>query len=156
MKKSTGVVTTTRVTHASPAGCYAHIADRNWEWDAIITDTSEPCDDIALQLVRQAPGKDINVVLGGGYAGFLPSQKTSWGGLKGQRRDQADLLEEWMRHKTDQKKVASVVFNRTSLLNVDTKATEYLMGKILTELCVFLGRSYVDYFKKDKNNFQDI
>src|SRR5439155_17353505 len=36
--KSTGVVTTTRVTHATPAACYAHTADRDWESDKDIYD----------------------------------------------------------------------------------------------------------------------
>ena len=31
---STGIVTTTRVTHATPASAYAHLADRDWESDA--------------------------------------------------------------------------------------------------------------------------
>ena len=30
---STGIVTTTRVTHATPASSYAHSADRGWESD---------------------------------------------------------------------------------------------------------------------------
>ncbi|TMW39322.1 hypothetical protein DOY81_015599, partial [Sarcophaga bullata] len=32
--KSTGFVTTTTLTHASPAGMYAHTANRFWECDA--------------------------------------------------------------------------------------------------------------------------
>lgn len=31
---STGLVTTTRITHASPASAYAHSVDRRWESDA--------------------------------------------------------------------------------------------------------------------------
>src|SRR5215211_1303147 len=31
--KSTGVVSTARLTHATPAACYAHTADRDWESD---------------------------------------------------------------------------------------------------------------------------
>ena len=33
---STGIVTTTRVTHATPACSYAHSANRGWESDANI------------------------------------------------------------------------------------------------------------------------
>lgn len=29
-----GLVTTTRVTHATPAGVYAHTPDRDWECDS--------------------------------------------------------------------------------------------------------------------------
>lgn len=49
---STGVVTTTTVTHASPSGAYAHIADRNWENDLKIAESGidpEFCDDIVCQ-----------------------------------------------------------------------------------------------------------
>ncbi len=31
--KSTGVVTTARLTHATPGACYAHTANRDWESD---------------------------------------------------------------------------------------------------------------------------
>jgi len=30
---STGIVTTTRITHATPASSYAHSVDRDWESD---------------------------------------------------------------------------------------------------------------------------
>lgn len=62
--KSTGVVTTTRITHASPAGTYAHTANRDWENDAEIRNSGQDpdnCDDIAEQLVNKLPGKNINV-----------------------------------------------------------------------------------------------
>ncbi|KOB67391.1 Alkaline phosphatase, partial [Operophtera brumata] len=54
-----GIVTTTRVTHASPSGAYAKVADRYWENDAMVkadgADTGR-CPDIALQLVHMEPG----------------------------------------------------------------------------------------------------
>src|SRR5918997_771611 len=34
---STGVVSTANVTHATPASCYAHSPERNWECDANLT-----------------------------------------------------------------------------------------------------------------------
>jgi alkaline phosphatase len=62
--KSTGVVTTTRITHASPAGAYSHVANRDWENDAKVRTSKEDpevCDDIAEQLVDRSPGKEIKV-----------------------------------------------------------------------------------------------
>ncbi|PNF15816.1 hypothetical protein B7P43_G09886 [Cryptotermes secundus] len=62
--KSTGVVTTTRITHASPSGTYAHIANRDWENDAEVRNSGQDpdiCDDIAEQLVNRIPGKNIKV-----------------------------------------------------------------------------------------------
>lgn len=38
---STGIVTTTRVTHATPACSYAHSANRGWESDANINKSVE-------------------------------------------------------------------------------------------------------------------
>ncbi len=52
--KATGVVTTTRVTHATPAGYYAHSADRDWE------------NEIAEQCIES----DMEVVMGGGASKF--------------------------------------------------------------------------------------
>lgn len=67
-----GIVTTTRVTHASPAGTYAHTAHRDWEADA---DVAASCaaaharqDDIALQLVHAYPGDHFKVPLTLGIA----------------------------------------------------------------------------------------
>lgn len=52
--KSVGIVTTTRVQHASPAATYAHSADRGWYSDAQLPAeaASEGCTDIASQLVH--------------------------------------------------------------------------------------------------------
>ena len=51
--KSVGVVTTTRVQHASPAGAYAHTVNRNWYSDADMPAEAlkEGCQDIATQLI---------------------------------------------------------------------------------------------------------
>jgi alkaline phosphatase len=62
--KWTGVVTTTRITHASPAGTYAQVANRDWENDAAVKSSGQDpdmCDDIAEQLVNSLPGRDIKV-----------------------------------------------------------------------------------------------
>lgn len=54
--KSTGIVTTTRVTHATPAGCYAHVPDRDMEAFDGRSFTREHletgCKDIAAQLIE--------------------------------------------------------------------------------------------------------
>ncbi|KAG8581677.1 hypothetical protein GDO81_007751 [Engystomops pustulosus] len=51
--KSVGVVTTTRVQHASPSGNYAHVADRDWYSDANMPQNALDlgCADIAHQLI---------------------------------------------------------------------------------------------------------
>ncbi len=79
----TGVVTSTRVTHATPAATYAHICNRDLE------------NDIAAQLVPGGAGFNskladgLDVVLGGGRKQFFPSAK-----LSGGRSDGRDLITE--------------------------------------------------------------
>lgn len=55
--KSVGVVTTTRVTHASPAGTFANVAYREWEgYDGVKfghKEHREGCRDIADQLISE-------------------------------------------------------------------------------------------------------
>ena len=55
-----GVVTTSRVQHASPAGAYAHTVNRNWYSDADLPADAQTygCQDIATQLVNNM---DIDV-----------------------------------------------------------------------------------------------
>lgn len=60
--KSTGLVTTTRVTHATPAALYAHAASRYWEDDGKVPPVSRTsCKDIARQLLEDEPGYNITV-----------------------------------------------------------------------------------------------
>lgn len=60
--KSTGLVTTTRVTHATPATLYAHAASRYWEDDGKLPPAARTsCKDIARQLLEDEPGRNINV-----------------------------------------------------------------------------------------------
>lgn len=65
--KATGIVTTTRVTHASPAGSYAHSPQRDWESDAQMIKLSSGttnitgCEDIARQLITRDPGRNFKV-----------------------------------------------------------------------------------------------
>ncbi len=63
-----GIVTTTRMTHATPASVYAHIADRDWESDSNIpaAQAGQGCKDIALQLAEAK----FDVALGGGTSMF--------------------------------------------------------------------------------------
>ncbi|ALE17623.1 Alkaline phosphatase [Altererythrobacter epoxidivorans] len=84
-----GIVSTARITHATPAAVYAHIPNRDWEADAAIPADQRGlgCEDIATQLI----GTDFDVALGGGRAAF-------YGKDKGGRRleDDADLPAAWV------------------------------------------------------------
>ncbi|XP_055626172.1 membrane-bound alkaline phosphatase-like [Toxorhynchites rutilus septentrionalis] len=127
--KATGIVTTTRVTHASPAGTYAHVANREWECDAdIASRNGDPsrCQDIASQLVRNSPGKNLKVILGGGRRKFTPTQEKDPSGKYGQRQDGVNLISEWYHSKPIGS--ASYVTNKQELMGVNFNQTEYLMG----------------------------
>ncbi len=64
-----GIVSTARITHATPASVYARSADRNWEDDAGMAEDQrgKGCKDIATQLIEA----DWDVALGGGLAPFF-------------------------------------------------------------------------------------
>ena len=98
-----GIVTTTRLTHATPASVYARSADRDWESDSLIPADQRDagCKDIAQQLVDA----DFDVALGGGTAVmFGPDEGGARGGAG------ADLPGDWAR-RTD----GNVVFTRADL-----------------------------------------
>ncbi|KAL1138127.1 hypothetical protein AAG570_009819 [Ranatra chinensis] len=136
--KSTGIVTTTRVTHASPAGTYAHTADRDWESDSdVAADNLDPsrCQDIASQLVNNSPGKDINVILGGGWREFLPVNASEE--ASGRRGDNEDLIKKWALDKEARGARYAFVNDRQSLSNLDTQNTDFLLG--------LFGPSHMEY-----------
>ncbi|XP_046391490.1 alkaline phosphatase-like [Ischnura elegans] len=128
---STGVVTTTRVTHASPAAGYAHVANRDWENDAdVAADKQDPhaCPDIAQQLVHGDTGRRLNVVMGGGRRNFLPKDAKDEEGRKGKRLDGRNLIAEWLKEKSHRGLRSLYIWNRDQLKAVDDKTTDYLLG----------------------------
>jgi len=96
---NSGIVTTTRLTHATPAASYAHIPERDWENDSEIPSQEKKhgCQDIARQFVDFPHGNGIEVAFGGGRKNFLPKKKG------GAREDKHNLITEWKkRHKNAQ------------------------------------------------------
>ena len=62
--KWAGVISNTRITHATPAAAYAHLADRDWE--AVVPDDVEgaedpDCMDAADQLVNLEGNRNLRV-----------------------------------------------------------------------------------------------
>ncbi|MCC7095723.1 MAG: alkaline phosphatase [Thermomonas sp.] len=97
---STGVVTTSRVTHATPAATYAHTPNRRWENDATIPEAAraQGCRDIASQLIAATGnGHGPSIILGGGRKEFLTTEQTdpSSPDKRGLRTDGRDLITEW-------------------------------------------------------------
>jgi alkaline phosphatase len=96
---ATGIVTTTRVTHATPAACYAHAPQRDWEDDSMLSPEARAAGfpDIARQLVEFDGGDGIEVVMGGGRAQFFPRDVADPEDPKafGSRDDGRDLVAAW-------------------------------------------------------------
>lgn len=135
--KRTGIVTTARVTHASPAGVYAHVANREWESDFNVRNSSQDpsrCDDIARQLVYGETGRNLNVILGGGRSKFLPFDTLDEEGDYGERLDGVNLIDEWLEQK--RRKRAAYVWNRRDLLS-QYQNLEYLMGLFESSHCEY-------------------
>lgn len=94
---ATGVISTARITHATPGATYAKVPHRNWEADSDMRGASaDDCKDIARQLVEGA-ASDFDVILGGGRSKFLPkeTQDPEYDTLTGDRTDGRNLMEEW-------------------------------------------------------------
>ena len=92
--KSTGIVTTTRITHASPAGVYAHIAHRDWENDQEVNlncGANSDVEDIAYQLIKGEVGSKLDFVMGGGKKHFIDASLYK----NGKRGDGLNLVEEY-------------------------------------------------------------
>ncbi len=94
---SVGVVSTARITHATPATTYAHAADRNWENDTTMPNIAknQGCVDIAQQLIGFNNGEGMDVVFGGGRREFLPATVVDPEGKNGKRKDGKNLVEQW-------------------------------------------------------------
>ena len=146
--KHTGVVTTARLTHATPAANYAHTAVRDWESDSEIRsheDTNKlpagscTVKDIARQLLELADEvkHSLKVALGGGRSYFQPNtlvDPEDGGTNMGRRKDGRDLTAEWV---STRGPGAKFVYNQAGFDAADPAATSYLLG--------LFERSHMEY-----------
>ena len=128
MGLSTGVVTTARLTHATPATTYAHTPERDWEADSNLPEDAlkRGCRDIARQLIEFSHGDGLEVALGGGRRNFFPENTPDpeGDGKTGLRKDGRDLTREWL-HKYGN---AAYVWNEQQFKNIDVRKTDHLLG----------------------------
>lgn len=89
MDKSVGIVSTARLTHATPAAVFAKTANRNWEGEA-----PEGCTDIAAQMIEAMKSGLVDVALGGGRRFFHGEEQMDGDGKGGRRKDGVDLIAE--------------------------------------------------------------
>ena len=117
--KSAGVISNTRITHATPAAFYANIIHRDME------------NEIAAQLIERG---DLNVAFSGGAQHFIPAgikteehpdlkgidKKAGWGASK--RKDNRDLIGE------AKNKGYTLVANDVELWSLEARKTEKVLG----------------------------
>lgn len=127
---STGVVTTTRATHATPASSYAHSVDRGWESDkdlnSKVKDDGSNCKDIATQLVEYSHGNGIEVVFAGGRREFMHKNQSDpeYPDKKGDRQDSKDLIKQWL----EKYPGSHYVWNKTAFDKIDPNKVNRVLG----------------------------
>lgn len=118
---ATGIVTTTRITHATPGATYAY-ADRGWENDTQVpvAARSQGCSDIARQLIESLHGDGPEVVFGGGRMHFMTVEQRDpkEDDKVGQRLDGRDLIGAWQ----EQHPQGAYVWNRDQLTAANGKS----------------------------------
>lgn len=138
-KRRTGFVTTTGVTHATPAPLYASVTNRDYECDSKI-ENGRSEKDIARQLVENKPGQYINVILGGGRIplgqpkenDFIPMDGNE--NFKGEfakyckRNDTLDLVDKWLHLETPSLSKRKYVTTSSELRAIDPNETSHLLG----------------------------
>lgn len=116
--KVAGLVTTTRITHATPASAYAHAAFRDWENNAEVLRSQcddTLVDDIAEQMVHGEVGERFKVILGCGRREFLDATITDEEGALGRRSDGKNLIDEWKSKSVIDGGKRTYVWNKVSL-----------------------------------------
>ncbi len=138
---STGVVSTARITHATPASTYAKSPERNWEdvSDMPTAAVDAGCEDIASQLINfeanleaRFSGIDVDgieVVMGGGRRHFLPKDASAnstdaVSGVEGDRTDGRNLVTEWTSKYTS----GQYVMDQAGFDAIDTETTQRVFG----------------------------
>jgi alkaline phosphatase len=145
--KATGIVSTARITHATPAALYAHTAARDWEADSNLPEkdprTGAPCrgaegavKDIARQLIEVDPRvrSSLKVALGGGRTYFLPAKVSGadiidpeYSNQKGRRLDGRHLADEWVSTRGGPTK-AAWIWNKAQFDAIDSTRITHLLG----------------------------
>jgi alkaline phosphatase len=155
--KSTGVLSTARITHATPAATYAKSADRDWEDDGDMPAAAKTagCEDIASQLVNFEPNLEariaginvdgIDVVMGGGRRSFLPKDAAfnspdAVSSVEGDRTDGRDLTAEWKARYPS----GNYIFDKTGFNAINTETTTKVLG--------LFNESHMQYEADRKND----
>jgi alkaline phosphatase len=123
---ATGLISTARITHATPAAAYAESAKRDWESDADMKGEPGSCKDIARQLIEWPDGDGFDLVLGGGRSAFLRADQADpeETGKSGARKDGRDLTAEWTKKSPDH----VYITDRKGFDAIDWKSGKKVLG----------------------------
>lgn len=89
----------------------------------------------------------LQVIYGGGRAKFIPISSKDDEGNPGERADGVDLIKEWLLDKTNKtNRRAKYIQTRDQLLGLDTKNTDYVLGKVM--------HAVRDTYARILNNYQ--
>lgn len=112
---STGIISTARITHATPAAVYGHAMSRGWESDRDMDDfgNERGCVDLATQMIEYGGANGLEVALGGGRRNFIPKDEQG-----GRRQDGKNLIAAWT-DKSDEHVYASNVTELRAISNAD-------------------------------------
>lgn len=124
--RAIGIISTARITHATPAAVYAHSPSRNWEADTDLPEDAAGCTDIAQQLIEAAKTNPIKLVLGGGRRNFLPATAPDpeYPDRKGARGDDKDLTAQW----ADTSRRHKFVWDKDGFDKLRTRGGQIILG----------------------------
>lgn len=136
---STGLVTTTQITHATPAAFASHVESRN-----MMTE-------IALQMMNSG----VEVLLGGGEDEFLPDTQNGHYPEPGERTDDRDLIAEAISNGY------SYVYDDVSFSAINVNTATKILGLFSDEGMVrpfvpsiaSMTNKAIDILKKNPNGF---
>ncbi|MEO1581826.1 MAG: alkaline phosphatase [Pseudomonadota bacterium] len=137
---ATGVISTARLTHATPAATYSKAVNRGWEdvSDMPPAVVADGCEDIAAQFVGLADRLSthfgiavdgIEVAFGGGRRHFLPADSRfnspdASSDVEGDRTDGRHLINEWL----EQNPEGRYVMDRDGFDAIDTSKSGPVLG----------------------------
>ncbi|XP_037082267.1 alkaline phosphatase-like [Pollicipes pollicipes] len=140
--KWVGLVSTARITHASPAATFGHTAYRTWESDAdfaamewMTGPVKDSCKNVMKDLSTQfveREGIDINVAFGGGWGKFTPKEVEG-----GSRLDGRDLIQEWKDKQESLGRSHAYISTKAELNSFDAASADYVLG--------LFSRSHMQY-----------
>ena len=123
---ATGIVSTARITHATPAAAYAESASRDWENDVSFGAEDSECVDIARQLIEWPEGDGFEIAMGGGRRQFMTDATfdPEYDGKTGVRADDKDLIVAW----TAKSDAHKVIFTGAEFSALDFDSDARVLG----------------------------